>query len=133
MQEAQNETIRRDLINSIINIHSLMEEQMVWISNKLSTLPKEEQISSLVSQFDFVKSRINDILVQTYNLEEIIPQIGDATNPKENKIIASHATNEPSKHLTICNVLSRGFRDSVKGFVLRPAFVETFRYEESSN
>ena len=132
LQDAQDESIRRDLINSIINIHTMMDEQLVWIKDKLPSLPKDEQLDALVGQFLYVRERINDILTQTYNLEEIIPKEGSAVNPKENKIVASHMTNDPDKHLVVCNVISSGYRNPIKGNILSFANVETWRYEEPS-
>ena len=133
--EAQDDNVRRDMLISIIKIHEMLDEQIYWIKYKLPDQSKgdfQEQVNLITSQILYVRNRVSEILTQTYNLEEVIPEEGQKVNPKVCKIVASHITDDSAKHLTISDVITSGFINPVKNIILRPANVETWRLEQAN-
>lgn len=131
----QNDSYRRALLNSVIGIHSLMEENLDYIINKM---PEdfgdnlEGKLDKVIELFNFIKGRIVEMLIYNYGLRTITPSVGDLFNPDEHYIVGTTPTSEESLNNTISHLANIGFKDSRNNSIFKHAEVITMTYIEEN-
>ena len=132
LMSAQNNNLRTNLLKSVIGIRDLMEENLSYISNKMTEEfgdDVEGQKNKVVELFSFVKKRIEEFLIYSHGLRAISPAVGETFNSEDQTIVGTEPTRDQSLNNTICRLEKSGFRDSVSGLLFKRADVVTYEFD----
>lgn len=115
--------ISKQYISDIINIYQRVSDTFVHFSISTDAEISNKQIKLEENTLLY----ITDLLENEYSVEAYDVEVGTRYLPKEHKAMRSIDTDNASQAGTVAEVLSKGFRNSETGRVIRPARVNVYK------